>query len=145
MAREISTNIEINASADAVWRKLINFAAYPDWNPFIQSIEGDLAVDGRLSVLVCPPNNKSMRFKPVVRELEENKKFVWLGHFMFPGVFDGEHSFELIPLSEDKTRFVHKEKFSGFLVPMFWAQLDKDTRQGFVDMNNALKTRCEGE
>lgn len=144
MTREISTDIEISAPADAVWRELINFAAYPAWNPFIQSITGDLTQGGSLSVLVCPPNNKSMRFTPVIRELEETKKLVWLGRFLFPGVFDGEHSFELTPLSEHKTRFVHKEKFSGALVPIFWPKkLNKDTRQGFVDMNKALKTRCE--
>jgi len=145
MAREVSTDIEINASAYKVWGELINFAAYADWNPFIQTIDGNLAHGGRLSVFVCPPNTKGMRFKPVVRELEENRKLVWLGHFMFPGVFDGEHSFELIPISENKTRFVHKEKFSGFLVPIFWSNLGNDTHQGFVNMNRALKDRCEGE
>jgi hypothetical protein len=145
MAREVSTNIEINASVSAVWGQLVNFAAYSDWNPFIQLVNGDLAQGGRLSVLVCPPNSRGMRFNPVVRELEEYKKIVWLGRLLFPGVFDGEHSFELIPLSENKTRFVHKEKFSGVLVPMFWSSLDRDTRQGFVNMNKALKARCEGE
>lgn len=145
MAREVSTDIEINAPAATVWRELVNFAAYPAWNPFIQSIEGNLAQGGRLSLLVCPPNNKGMRFKPTVRTLEENKKIVWLGHFLFPGVFDGEHSFELMPLSENKTRFVHTEKFSGALMPIFWSMLDMDTRQGFVNMNNALKARCEGK
>lgn len=143
MSREVSTEIEINAPADAVWRELINFAAYPAWNPFIQFIDGDLSKGGRLSILVCPPNSKGMRFKPVVRELEENKKIVWLGSFLFPGVFDGEHSFELMPINENKTRFIHNEKFSGLLTPLFWSKLDKDTRQGFVNMNQALKARCE--
>lgn len=143
MAREVSTDIEINAPAAKVWRELVNFAAYPDWNPFIPSIDGDLAQGNRLSVLVRPPNNNAMRFKPKVRVLQENRKIVWIGHFLFPGMFDGEHSFELTALSENKTRFVHKEKFSGALVPMFWSMLDKDTRQGFVNMNRALKARCE--
>ena len=145
MSKEISTEIEINASADAVWRELVNFVAYPAWNPFIQFIDGNLSQGGRLSILICPPNNKGMRFNPAIRELEENKKIVWLGRVLFPGLFDGEHSFELMPLNENKTRFVHKEKFSGILVPLFWAKLDKDTRQGFVNMNKALKARCEGE
>ena len=144
MPKDISTAIEINAPADKVWRELINFAAYPDWNPFIQAIDGQLALGSRLSVLICPPNNKNMRFRPVIRELEEHKKLVWLGSVLFPGVFDGEHHFELTALNENKTHFVQKEKLSGVLLPLFWSKLDKDTRQGFINMNQALKALCEG-
>lgn len=145
MTREIVTDIEINVPVEVVWKELIDFSSYPSWNPFIQFIKGELAHDARLSVLVCPPNNKSIRFSPVVHVLEENKKIVWLGRLLLPGIFDGEHSFELIPLSENKTRFVHKEKFSGVLIPMLWPKLGKNTRQGFVNMNKALKSRCEIE
>lgn len=140
---EISTVIDINAPVEVVWRELVNFAAYPAWNPFIRSIEGELALGGRLSIWVCPPNNKGMRFKPLVRELEEHHKLVWLGSLLFPGLFDGEHCFKLAALDGEHTRLVHKEKFSGILVPLFWPKLDKDTRQGFADMNQALKARCE--
>ncbi|MGR9052988.1 MAG: SRPBCC family protein [Gammaproteobacteria bacterium] len=143
MSKEIKTEIEISAPADTIWRELINFDAYPTWNPFIQYITGNLSQGGHLSVLVCPPNNKDMRFNPVVRELVENKKLVWLGRLLFPGVFDGEHCFELTPLSKNTTRFVHKEKFSGALVPLFWSSMEQDTRQGFISMNQALKARCE--
>lgn len=145
MAREVLTEIEIGASVETVWKELTDFSAYPAWNPFVKSIEGEAVQGARLSVLVSPPNNKDMRFNPVVREVVENKKFVWQGRVMFPGVFDGEHVFELEPLSATKIRFIHKETFSGVLVPMLWSKLDKDTRQGFINMNNALKARCEGE
>jgi uncharacterized protein YndB with AHSA1/START domain len=35
MARPLHTEIEIEASPDRVWKTLTDFAAYPDWNPFI--------------------------------------------------------------------------------------------------------------
>jgi uncharacterized protein YndB with AHSA1/START domain len=31
--KEIHTEIEINASAEKVWRVLTDFAAYSEWNP----------------------------------------------------------------------------------------------------------------
>jgi uncharacterized protein YndB with AHSA1/START domain len=35
---------EIEAPPDVVWRVLTDFAAYPEWNPFIVRIGGDLTV-----------------------------------------------------------------------------------------------------
>ena len=143
MARVVCTEVDIDASPSAVWQELVNFSAYPDWNPFVRHISGDFTHGGRLAVTVAPPNNKEMRFKPLVLELEKERKFVWLGRFLMPGIFDGEHSFELLPLAGGKTRFVHQETFSGALVGMFWSRLDTDTRAGFNSMNLALKARCE--
>jgi uncharacterized protein YndB with AHSA1/START domain len=52
--RELRTEIEINASAEKVWRMLIDFDAYPLWNPFIRSIEGRLEPSARLNILIQP-------------------------------------------------------------------------------------------
>ena len=42
----------------------------------------------------------------------------WKGQLGVPGIFDGEHSFQLSALDSGKTLFRHGEKFSGFLVPL---------------------------
>ena len=84
-----------------------------------------------------------MVFKPVVIKVIPEVEFRWLGRFLLPGLFDGEHIFELIPIAEQKTRLVHREKFSGLLVPFFWKSLDSGTRAGFKEMNNTLKNLAE--
>ena len=43
---EIHTEIEINASADAVYKVLTDFASYGSWNPVITKIEGSPSVGG---------------------------------------------------------------------------------------------------
>jgi uncharacterized protein YndB with AHSA1/START domain len=40
--RELSTEIEIDAPPADVWRVLSDSEAYPEWNPFIRKLEGDL-------------------------------------------------------------------------------------------------------
>ena len=84
-----------------------------------------------------------MTFKPVVTRVSENREFRWQGRLLFPGIFDGEHIFELEEAGDRKTNFVHRENFGGLLVPLLRKSLETATKQGFVDFNEALKTRCE--
>ena len=60
--------------------------------------------------------------------------------FIFKGLFDGKHSFELIPNPDGSTTFKQSELFRGILVRLF--HLDK-TKNGFEQMNVALKKQCE--
>jgi hypothetical protein len=142
--KELITGIEINAGPDVVWNILTDFDAYPGWNPFILSF-GKKPVPGkRFSVTIQQPGSKPMTFRPVCLKMERNRTFRWLGHLFFKGLFDGEHSFELIPLGDGRTKLVHQERFSGILVPLLWKQLDTKTRLGFNQMNQKLKERAEG-
>ena len=38
---DVRTDVKIAASPDEVWRTLVDFAAYPDWNPFLVEMHGD--------------------------------------------------------------------------------------------------------
>jgi uncharacterized protein YndB with AHSA1/START domain len=42
MNKSIKTEIVINASKEKVWHVLTDFKRYPQWNPFITSVEGEL-------------------------------------------------------------------------------------------------------
>jgi hypothetical protein len=84
-----------------------------------------------------------MSFNPTVLKAEPNRELRWLGHLLIPGVFDGEHIFSIEPITENKVRFIQREKFSGLLAPLFWSRLDRDTRRGFNEMNAALKKLAE--
>ena len=84
-----------------------------------------------------------MTFKPTVLAFEPNKEFRWIGHLLFPGLFDGEHIFELIGNADGTTTFIQREKFKGVLVPLFKKMLDVNTINGFNRMNTALKERVE--
>lgn len=141
--KEIKTEIEINASIDKVWKILTDFKAYPSWNPFIVSLEGDVHVGSIFKVVLHPPESKPMTFKPRCLQMELNKEFIWLGKLLFTGIFDGKHIFELTELGPSKTKLVQREEFKGLLVPLLWKQLDKNTRKGFELMNEKLKEGAE--
>jgi hypothetical protein len=139
--RELTSQIEIEAPPERVWAVLTDLDAYPDWNPFIVRIGGELSVGSRLEVRIAPPGGRAMTFKPTVRVVEPNRELAWLGRFLVPRLFDGEHHLRLDPL-DGGTRFTQSERFSGLLVPVTGGILDK-TQRGFEQMNAALKRRAE--
>ena len=140
----VKTQIEINAPAERVWSIMTDFAAFPQWNPFISNIEGAPTVGTKLRVRLTPPGGRAVTFKPRVRAVEANQELRWLGHLGIPGLFDGEHSFTIEPVGEGRVLFRHEECFGGLLLPMLKKMLDRETTSGFHAMNEALKKRAEG-
>jgi hypothetical protein len=85
-----------------------------------------------------------MSFRPRVTAADPNREFRWRGHLFVPGLFDGDHRFELEPLDGGAgTRFVHSEAFTGVLAGLLFRFVGDDTEAGFVVMNEALKRRAE--
>jgi hypothetical protein len=143
MALTLRTEIDIAARAERVWDVLTDFAAYPRWNPFIRQVDGVLAPRARLRVRIQPPGGRAMTFRPTVLRLEDGRHLSWRGRTFLPGLFDGEHTFDLEPAAGDHVRLVHGETFRGLLVPLLARTLRTTTRQGFEAMNAALKKRVE--
>lgn len=140
MAKEIKTEIVINASPAKVWVILNDFINYPQWNPFIKSIKGEVKVGNKITVRIEPANAKGMTFKPKVLAYETNKELRWIGHLLFSGLFDGEHKFELIDNGNGTTTFIQSEKFKGILVGLLNVE---NTKKGFKAMNEKLKELVE--
>ena len=141
--KELHTEIEIQASDKRVWQLLTDFASFPEWNPFIRQAKGEVKVGARLEVRIQPSGASGMTFKPVVLKVEPNRELRWIGRLLMPGLFDGEHIFTIETLDTNRVRFTQREVFTGLLVPLFARSLDKDTRRGFEEMNQALKSQAE--
>jgi hypothetical protein len=140
---EIRTEIEINASPEHVWSILLDFPEYPRWNPFVRSLQGEPKPGGRLCAFIQPRGGKGMTFRPTVLVLAPNQELRWLGCLFLPGIFDGEHYFQIVPLAPSRVKFVQGEKFTGILVPFAKASLEGGTKAGFAAMNEALKSLAE--
>ncbi len=141
--KEISTEIVIHASTEKVWNLLTDFERYPSWNPFIKSIKGKAEQGTKITARIEPPGASGMTFKPKLLTVIKNRELRWLGHLFIPGLFDGEHIFELHENADGSTTFVQREKFYGLLVSLFSKMLDNKTLQGFEMMNMKLKELAE--
>jgi hypothetical protein len=137
----IETKIEIDATPEAVWAVLVDTAAYPDWNPFVRSLEGDLRVGERVRVRLQPSDGRGITIRPVLRVVDEPHELRWLGRLGLPRIFDGEHRFTIESLDDGtRSRFVHAETFRGVLVPFVGSML-RTTAVGFEAFNEALRDR----
>jgi len=140
----IATSVEISAPIGRVWSVLMDFSAYPTWNPFIRSLSGSTAPGSTLDVTLEPPGGKAMSFSPQVIVCEQEKEFRWKGRVLVAGLFDGEHHFRLVSGDGASTTFLHGEEFTGVLVPLVMrGAMRSGTEAGFVAMNQALKARAE--
>ena len=141
--KELRTEIEIQASAERVWGLLTDFASFPQWNPFIRWAKGEARLGARLEIRIQPSGAGGITFKPTVIKLETMRELRWLGRLVMPGLFDGEHIFNIEPLGQQHVRFTQREIFRGLFVPLLARDLDTNTLRGFKEMNGALKARAE--
>jgi hypothetical protein len=143
MKKQLYTEIEISASPKIIWDILTNFADFPNWNPFVRKIKGELKIGEKLEVFIQPKGGKGMTFKPVLLAVEKERELRWRGKFLISGLFDGEHFFKIEPLGENRVKFIHGENFQGLLVGVMAKSLDTNTLGGFKEMNEALKNLAE--
>lgn len=140
--RLIDTDVEIAAPPLRVWNVLTDFARFPEWNPFIVRIDGSPEPGARLRVEIKPPGRSAMAFSPTVLAARPGKELRWRGRLLLPGIFDGEHAFELEQRG-NICAFRQSERLTGLLVPLLGGALAA-TERGFQAMNIALKKRAEG-
>jgi len=142
--RTIRSAIEIRAPLDAVWRILTDFSAYPEWNPHIRQVRGKPRVGGRLTIHSRPEGGRTVVLRPVVTVWSPPTEFRWRGTFVSQFLFRGEHGFKLEQLDPRRVRFHQDETFSGLLVPLYARLRLPKTRDGFGQVNEALRERAEG-
>jgi hypothetical protein len=140
--KELRTEIEIQASAEKVWQILTGLEKYPEWNPFIRHAIGKAEVDKTVDI-DFQPDSKGLKLHCTVIVAEPNRELCWKYHFIHPVLFRGEHSFTINRMGDNQIRFIDREIFYGWLVPLQAKDIDTNTKSGFEAMDKALKARAE--
>jgi len=141
--KSLTTAIDIDAPPERVWQVLTDFAAYPQWNPFVRRLAGEPRAGARLEADIGNPGSEPMTFTPIVLVADAPHEFRWRGSLSVPRLFIGEHYFLLKPRSDGGTHLVHGELFKGALIPVMGEGFWNDTRRGLEAMNIAMKARAE--
>ena len=138
MAFEIKTEIAINARASRVWDILMNFEDYPDWNPFIQSLQVNPRLGNQIRASI-----DGVKFNPVLLANEKETEFKWGRKLLFKGSFDDVHRFEIEKIDNNRLLFAQSDCCSRELVTFFKKKLNFDTSNGFESMIQKLREKIE--
>jgi hypothetical protein len=138
----ITTVTEIDAPPARVWEVLVDLPAYREWNPFIVEASGTVAVGETLSLSMALPGRSPMTIAPRLLVVDPDRELRWKGRLLVPGLFDGEHWFELTPTADGRTRLDHSERFAGVLLPLLRGWVYDGTVQAFHALNAALAERA---
>ena len=142
--RELKTTIEIAAKPEEVWSILIDIGQWPDWNPIVNKMEGNLKVGEELSITMCDKEgNDGQSYNATITAIDEAKRFSYIGSMMSKFLFAADRIFELEE-SGDRTLFTQREVFTGLMVPLFWKKLNAHAVPMYHAMNEALKAKAEG-
>ncbi len=141
---EIRTELDIAASADSVWNVLVNYAAYPAWNPVVPKISGEPRVGGRVRFSVRA-RHMTLAVNGEYTAVQPGQQLRWIGPAakFLRGPLNGTHYFLIEPLDAGGVRFVHGERFEGFLEPVVKVLLARELTDPYNDMNQALKRHVE--
>ncbi len=133
--RELRTEIEIAAPLTKVWSILTDFDNWKNWNPIINQASGTASLGSELSMTMRGEDGKDgPKFMPVITNFEEPRFFRWRGKMMAEFLFTNDKVFELEETGSG-VRLIHKDLFSGALVPMFWSKFDKGVPPMLNSMN----------
>ena len=138
----ITASIDIAAPPEAVWKVLMDWGRYPDWNPTLVAIAGQARKGGKITVSIASPVG-TLPIDAVVTRLATNSGITWHSKLRLSGLFDRDHIIELSP-DPVGSRLTQTQTFAGLLAPGASVVATGTVRDGLVKMNAALKARVEG-
>jgi hypothetical protein len=137
------TTFAINAPSDVVWDVLVDFERYPEWNPSLPSITGDVRVGSTVSLTLGMPGRPSPKVKAELTEVVPQQRLVWHGNAGADWLFAGDRQFIIDPRDDDTVSFTHVEEVQGLLFPVFRALMGSAIQRHHDALNTALTARAE--
>ncbi|KPQ37414.1 MAG: hypothetical protein HLUCCA11_02950 [Phormidesmis priestleyi Ana] len=135
--------IDINAPQSVVWDALIRKDQWRFWNTFLYDCDPGLPIARGGEIFLSMQRlegDEETEFQPLITMLRPPYMMRWVSSI--PGL-RSEHMFELRETMPGRTRYLHREIFSGILSKVFLPFIRQDERQGIQRMAQQLKMHVE--
>jgi uncharacterized protein YndB with AHSA1/START domain len=136
-----SVTREIDAKPQVIWELLTRASGYPEWNPAVLGIEGEIAEGEkmRLTSIVDPDR----QFKLTVSDVEAPRHMV-SSDGMPLGLFRGTRSFDVVPRGDGTSEFRMEEVYTGLMAPLIPKSIP-DMTESFDKVADGLKSAAESK
>lgn len=152
---KVDTEIQIQAPVERIWKVLMDFPAYPEWNPFIRAVRGQAAPEAALEMDMAYAKEYGSARVVAVREKVQVTGFIapryfsWVwDHGFGKGWLSAEHVFRLKEREDGRVFFFHETFYTGFSMVKVLGFLDfrrdaveRRAKLSMIKMNEALKER----
>ena len=119
---------------------MTNFKDYPQWNPIVGKLEGEMKEGCKISTYIVPLGKT---YNPILLSYQENKELIWRGTQGAKFLMAGKHYYQLKVISENQTKLLHGEYFTGLFSYFIRSSLLKKMKNAFEQHNVLLKQRIE--
>jgi carbon monoxide dehydrogenase subunit G len=134
---KVVAEANINETVERVWDIFFDFATYQQWNPFIKSITGKLAVDSTIHVKLA----NSDEFKAKITKLLPEKEFEFKRKGIIPLIYTETHTFLVIDSPGSRTvTFRYEIEYGGARAQKHAGDTEQ-TRKLMDSMVRALRAR----
>jgi hypothetical protein len=142
--REIKTEVYLSSTPEQVWKVLTNFNDWKSWNPTITLAEGKPSIGTKLNITINGSGKGDSNYQPIVLASSAPFLFRWRAKMVANFVFQNDRVFELTS-KDGGTLLIHKEEFSGLMVPMMWNMFQEFVGPTLEKMNESLKLKLENK
>ena len=137
--------IDINAPQSLVWEALMRKDQWRYWNTFLYDCEPGIQIARGNELFLAMQRlegDEETEIQPLITMLRPPSLMKWTASI--PGL-KTEHTFELQERMPGRTRYLHRERFSGILSKVFLPFIRQDERQGLRRMAHQLKMHVEND
>lgn len=132
---ECSAEVEIPAPPRRVWEALIDFAAYPEWNPYI-AVRGTAALGSEIRWAYSSQMIKRVWTSAIIDEFDEPNAITW--SFRVGWLFNFEERLRLHP-TRGGTRLTHSVRCRGIAAQLGRRSLRKTFEAVIGAANDGLR------
>ncbi len=139
---DLATQIDIKAPPDEVWAVLTDFAAYPEWNPFLRELRGEAVEGCSLSLCIRSKRGDERQFWARILKFRAPAHLCWQAELIGGGLLRGECGFAL-QVCNGGTRVDQVVRFSGPLAALVRGNMAQEVHASAEAMGQALRARVE--
>lgn len=140
--RCVSNERTIHAPIEHVWKVLVDFERYPEWNPFTHGLEPNRKVGGPVTLHV-KLGGRNMTMHEQLTLWDEGRAVAWGLRWGGGKLIHCDRVQALVRIDDHTTGYRCHEAFDGLLASLVYLLYRRPMQVGFDTAADALKARAE--